>query len=102
MHLQPVGQLYPGLHQKRGGSRDREVTVPLCTALVRPHLERCVQAWGSQNRRDVELLEWVRRMAMKVLRELEHFSSGHRLVQTGEEKAPGRSHCSLPMFRGSL
>ena len=50
-----------GCIRSRVVSRAREGILPLYSALMRAHLEPCVQLWGLQHKKDMDLLNMSRR-----------------------------------------
>jgi len=45
-----------GCRKRSVASRSREVILPLCSTLVRTHLENCIQFGGPQYKTDMDLL----------------------------------------------
>ena len=54
-----------GCIKRSMASRVKEVMLPLCSVLMKPHLENYVQMWSLQYMRDVDLLESIQERAKK-------------------------------------
>jgi len=72
-----------GCIKRSMASRSREVILPPYFTLRRPHLESCIQLWGPQHKKDMDVLEGVQRRATTMIRGLEYLSYKERLRELG-------------------
>ena len=47
--------------------KEKSLIVPLYKAIVRPHLEYCIQAWNPHLRKDIDMLDKIQRRATKLI-----------------------------------
>ena len=47
--------------------KENSLIVPLFKAIVRHHLEYCIQAWNPHHRKDIDMLEKIQRRVTKLI-----------------------------------
>ena len=53
----PKGNQVLGMIRRNITYKEKSLIIPLYKAIVRPHLEYCIQAWNPHLRKDVDMLE---------------------------------------------
>ena len=72
-----------GMIRRNISYKDKSLIVPLYTAIVRPHLEYCIQAWSPYLRKDIDMLEKIQRRATKLIPGLRDLRYEERLKECG-------------------
>ena len=69
-----------GIIKRKVKNKTKDIIVRLYKALVRPHLEYCVQLWNPFLKCNIKLVESVQRRALKLINGYKNYSYGERLV----------------------
>jgi ribonuclease P/MRP protein subunit RPP40 len=72
-----------GMIKRNINFKSKEIMVRLYKALVRPHLEYCVQVWSPYLRKDINMLERVQRRATKMIEGYWDMEYSERLKKLG-------------------
>ena len=68
-----------GLIRRNITYKGKKLIIPLYKAIVRPHLEYCIQAWRPYRKKDID----IQRRATKMIPELRDLSYEERLKECG-------------------
>ena len=68
---------------RRNITYKKELIIPLYKAIVRPHLEYCIQAWRPCRKKDIYTLERIQKRATQIIPELRYLSYEERLKECG-------------------
>ena len=86
------GNTILGMIRRNITYKENGLIVPLYKAIIRPHLECGIQAWGPYRRKNIDMLEKIRRRATNLIPGLRDFSyirrhiEGTRSNNTGDAK----------------
>ena len=72
-----------GLIRRNITYKGKKLIIPLYKAIVRPHLEYCIQAWRPYRKKDIDTLERIQRRSTKMIPELRDLSYEERLKECG-------------------
>ena len=72
-----------GLIRRNITFNGKKLIIPLYKAIVRPHLEYCIQAWRPYHKKDIDTLERIQRRATNMIPELRDLSYEERLKECG-------------------
>ena len=78
---------------------EKSFIVPLYKAIVRPHLEYCLQAWSPYLRKDIDMLEKIQRRANKLIPGLRDLRYEERLKECGLTTLDTRRGDQLDVFK---
>ena len=68
-----------GMIKRSFVARSKEIIIPMYKALVRPHLEYCIQAWRPHLQKDITQIEKVQRRVTKMIDGMKDMSYEDRL-----------------------
>ena len=72
-----------GLIRRNITYKGKKLIIPLYKAIVRPHLEYCIQAWRPYRKKATDTLERIQRRATKMIPELRDLCYEERLKECG-------------------